>query len=205
MTDARPHVRTYTAPRGVKAGIATVLATTAGLFALYPVLLDTATDFGTALFFGLPAGALLFMIVVTLRAATIVGQSGITIRMARLRKAAWRDIVAIEVEPYDDGQGRTRDQLVIYTRDARRTPLPYVTETHGPLQTSARTIREIWERQRGEDWLPLPTAVATGRGKATQRQKSADKAVTALRLLNALVQITLYGILVTATIMELTG
>ncbi|MEU9444203.1 hypothetical protein AB0D42_25550 [Streptomyces sp. NPDC048304] len=133
----------------------------------------------------------------------------ITVRDTGTRRTAWRDITAIEIEanPVEaGGLAKTVDSVVIYTRDGRRIVLPHLAGS-GTLSVhhEVLTLRELWERQRGEDWIPQPTAIEVAKERSAARERTEAAVLGAVGCARTAMRITVFGVIVVGLIALATG
>lgn len=100
------------------------------------------------------------------RAATIVYRDHIVVRqLFRTRKAVWSDVLSIEIE---NNPGSSRTMLL--DREGRLFPLPGGV---GAQAHEVRAIKDIWERSRGEGWMPPDEAIILAAQYRARAQTSA--------------------------------
>jgi hypothetical protein len=176
--------------------------------AAFAVLLVRVAEapFVFALPFTALAAVMLAFMVAYIRSATIVEQDRITVRDAGIRRPAWRDITAIEIEENlipnaVGGRAKTLESIVIYSRDGRRIVLPDVVGSRTmSVHHELRTLREIWERQRGEDWIPQPTAIEVAKEESAARERIEATILGAMGCAYTAMRITVFGALVVGLI-----
>ncbi|MER5400283.1 PH domain-containing protein [Streptomyces sp. NPDC002599] len=100
----------------------------------------------------------------TLRCSTTADLKAIHVRaMVRRRRLAWEDIQGIraELNPGAALQQNAPGVLVYaFGRDGKKVLLPFLDDLHVNVEREVTVLLEAWEELRGEDWAPLPEAVA---------------------------------------------
>jgi hypothetical protein len=90
---------------------------------------------------------------------------------------------------------------VIYSRDGRRIVLPDLVGSRTmSVHHELRTLREIWERQRGEDWIPQPTAIEVAKEESAARERIEATILGAMGCAYTAMRITVFGALVVGLI-----
>ncbi|WP_431045700.1 PH domain-containing protein [Streptomyces sp. P1-3] len=173
--DGGPQVRKYRAPLAMSVFV-TVFFGGGGLSVLGPFFVeDRAPIVLVVAMVALVAPLVVLLVAAVWRSMTIVDQDHVAVRRVfRTRRTAWCDIQAIEI---DGNAAAVADEtqptgiVTIYDRDGRRFTLPHLHDRRGlSVYQEVLAMREMWERQRGEDWTPLPvTEVAVTKAEAQTR------------------------------------
>ncbi|WP_395571919.1 PH domain-containing protein [Streptomyces sp. BK79] len=163
MTD-EPSPRRY----GMKSGFALEFLVPAATL-LIAVALSVVLDIEAPLWLTVLVIAVLTLLAVwttaaVRRAVTIVHQDHLLIRTAfATRRVAWKDVQGIRIERVPGAAQHNLPQRVValYDRDGRRLWLPHLNEREVRLlDAELGALREIWMRQRGPSWAPVPEVTA---------------------------------------------
>lgn len=111
------------------------------------------------------------------RSATVTGPEHVLVRVPfRTRITAWRDIQAIEIHANPAAVGDSNvmaEYAVLYDCHGRQMALPHLnSRVVLALHEEVRDLRTLWERLRGDDWVPLPEVAA----KIVKVRRTTDRA-----------------------------
>lgn len=168
-------IRRYRGSLVLKAVVAALLLFFAGLLASFAVLLVRVAEasFAVAIPFAAFAALFLTLMLGFVRSGTVVGPEHITVRDMGMRRTAWRDVIAIEVEDSAVEGTKPLECVAIYHRDGRRIVLAGLTGSRTlSVHREVRAIREMWERRRGEDWTPRPALIEVAKAKSAAWERT---------------------------------
>ncbi|RKN06443.1 PH domain-containing protein [Streptomyces radicis] len=198
-TEVRAPKRMYRASVVRRTGVTLVVCCAA---ALVVQLLVSAWFFGTALVLLVVApvpGAMLGFMLLDVWSATTVDERGVAVRrLFRVRRTAWRDVLAIEAE------GEPATHVTMYAHPGRAIVLPKVDGGRGPSpRDEIHALRATWERHRGADWTPRPGLVEAANARARDDRRTEDALGSAGWAAWTAIRIAVFGVLPAALLAAL--